>query len=371
MGIYYITLSIWTLVFLLIHNVERKSFELSNFNKQYSSNKNISAYAIFMAFCIFIISGLKDDSVGVDTLNYFGLFLESKNFSLSRLSWIEIISGEIGHKITMWFFSNYFNWRIYNICYSLLVSYSFGNFFYRYSSNIFLSFFIHVTFGLFTVSLSAYRQCIAVSIILLFYKYLLEKKELKFYIGVLIASSFHMTAIICLLFPIIEKFTIKQKNIILPVFLLLPFLTRLFGYLFFDLVSTYLPVKYILHMNGYGDAPIINPLVEAEAFVILFAGLMAIKTARIKLNNGILRLFVYTSLYVSCIELSRFVHLSSRLSYYFIPFLTVFIPTILSCQTNRIRKIFSFLICLIMLMHFVVSSYGGHILAYENYKFFW
>ena len=66
----------------------------------------------------------------------------------------------------------------------------------RYSKNYFFSVFIFITFQFFIFQFSGLRQSIAFSIVLMSLKYIQERKLFKFIITIIIASTFHKTAII-------------------------------------------------------------------------------------------------------------------------------------------------------------------------------
>lgn len=64
------------------------------------------------------------------------------------------------------------------------------------------------------MNFNALRQMIAVSIFLLSYDYLLNRKLIKYYLMVLIAYMFHSSALICLLFPLLNLFKLSRKTVL-------------------------------------------------------------------------------------------------------------------------------------------------------------
>ena len=71
------------------------------------------------------------------------------------------------------------------------------------------------------MNFNALRQMIAVSIFLLSYEYLLNKKLLNYYLLVLLAYLFHSSAIVCLVFPILHLYHITKKTLFMTAFLVL------------------------------------------------------------------------------------------------------------------------------------------------------
>jgi hypothetical protein len=80
--------------------------------------------------------------------------------------------------------------------YSFLMLAPVAYFIYRYSKDVWLSTWIYVTVTFFYTIMNFVRQGMAVSIILLGYKFLREKKTIPFLLIVLLATMFHKTALI-------------------------------------------------------------------------------------------------------------------------------------------------------------------------------
>lgn len=86
---------------------------------------------------------------------------------------------------------------------SLIFELAFVHFCRRYSNNYALSYFFMVTLGFFGMSLFILRQTVALAIVLLAYDAVEERKLPKFLLLILIACSFHVTAILFVaLYPI-------------------------------------------------------------------------------------------------------------------------------------------------------------------------
>lgn len=94
------------------------------------------------------------------------------------------------------------------------------------------------------ISFSGIRQWLAIALVFYFSKYIFEMKYLKFSIVVLIASLFHNTALITLVFPLIDilasklKYN-KQKNTLISLFLFSPLLLLLLFLIFNILLNQY------------------------------------------------------------------------------------------------------------------------------------
>lgn len=129
----------------------------------------------------------------------YGFGTESVNIGYQTLN-------DIFHKIG-------FPFQFFLFFIGFLIYFSYGKFITKYSPNILLSLCIFYMID-FSFSLILLRQFIAVSIGLLSFKYVIERKQLNFLICALLALSFHSTAII--LFPIYYIYGIQttKTNII-------------------------------------------------------------------------------------------------------------------------------------------------------------
>jgi hypothetical protein len=80
--------------------------------------------------------------------------------------------------------------------YSFLMLAPVAYFIYRYCADVWLSTWLYVTVTFFYTTMDFVRQGMAVSIILMGYKFLREKKAIPFLLLVLLAATFHKTALI-------------------------------------------------------------------------------------------------------------------------------------------------------------------------------
>ena len=78
-------------------------------------------------------------------------------------------------------------------------------FVYKYSSIKWMSILLFISLGFYYTSFNMIRQFIAIAIVMLSYKYLIEKNFLKFFMIVLCASLFHMSALIFIPFYFISR----------------------------------------------------------------------------------------------------------------------------------------------------------------------
>lgn len=334
----------------------------------FKSEKNISILlTLFMALVI----GLRDPTIGSDTLNYIYRFLNSPYLINSRsgiaefgFTYYNIFLLSIGVKEQLYIFIS-----------SLIISCSFGFFFYKFSKNIFLSFFLNLTIGLFFMSLTGIRQMLAISITIIAI-YVLEKKsnfrKFLFVILVGIAYSFHNSALCFLPILLIRNIKIQKKH--LALFL---------GFVFSVLAIGKFIVKIIniLAPKSYSDMDLfmlskINPFVIIIAIIIPVTCLAIIWKkndcfAKENLKDNYSFLLIMSMLNAIFVILSIYNNQLGRLGFYFVPFNMILIVNVIESVRDRNTKYLYRLLCVIfplIQMIIAIPDGRGNI---GNYIFFW
>ena len=195
---------IWGLVLLY-------AYYRNDTEKAYIKRKKI--FVIIVCIQWILISGLRANSVGADTVNYMTLFEEHRNWS-----WPKVLTGlftnflssagsgtsdyEPGYilleKIIGSFTSNQV---LYKMIIAIIFMSAFGYYIYHNSVDPCLSFVIYD--GLFynMFSLTGYRQTVSVAIAVLYgYKFIKSRKLIPFIVTVLVAALFHRSILIMLPF---------------------------------------------------------------------------------------------------------------------------------------------------------------------------
>ena len=161
---------------------------------------------------LIMLPTLRSVEVGTDSGNYVGMFNYLK-FQTESLLNIET-SIEIGYLAMQYLALSMSNeyWSLFFIIALISVL---SNLFVinKLSENIILSVFIYVSLATYLFLFNGARQAIAASIISVALIYLVEKKLLKYIIVVLIASSFHSTAIIMVPFYFLLNFKYSKINL--------------------------------------------------------------------------------------------------------------------------------------------------------------
>lgn len=152
-------------------------------------------YTRFWIFICFIFSGLFSGfryEVGVDFYSYIDnidniLHGYSTSFEIGNVFLIRVIGG-----LNL-------SYQFFFLFYSILTSIFIFLFVSRYSLSLVTSSFFYFFFSVFYLaSFNAVRQYLAISIFLFSIRYILERKILFFFVSILVASMFHLSAILML-----------------------------------------------------------------------------------------------------------------------------------------------------------------------------
>lgn len=158
---------------------------------------------------LFVIAALRAESVGTDVVRYNATY---ERFSMYNFSTLRQVLSHEGTKdpfyyYTGWLFSRMFKdpqWWLATI--ALVYSLAVGKLIYKESKQTAISIVMLVSLGFFSFSLTGLRQTLAMSILLLAYPFLQQRRFIPFAILVFIASRYHLSALAFLVvYPIANK----------------------------------------------------------------------------------------------------------------------------------------------------------------------
>ena len=334
-----------------------------------SDQKKRNILTFIIGVSMFLVMGLRHYTVGSDIEHYLDVYNNDNLWTASFINQFEF--GYYGFLRVLKFIG--IGNQGYIIIVSFIFSYSFSVFFKRYSSNILMSFYLYLTIGLFTVSMSAIRQSFAISIILFAVSLLLERKVVFYLIVVLIASTFHRSAIIML--PLVFLSNVKlinlKKGLVLYFIILSVLLIK--NYIF-QFAIPFIPEKYMeLYIIADNENQINVLLVVISLliplFMLFFWKLPIEKKENENKENA---LFFIMTLMGSLFTILGLINpMVTRLTYYFIPGYIILIPNIInSLKIRKNRFILYLIISILSLVYFIISTIDGT-LKIDNYKFFW
>jgi hypothetical protein len=211
-----------------------------------NSKKTKKKIYILMCSLLLLLAILKRDDVGVDSSNYSTWFYICRGISWRGiLKWNGIEPGYLAlNKVIGLFTSDV--WVFYAVL-SLLVYPPTFIFLYNYSKYPGLSLLTFVAMGGFDFNYGILRQACAGAIVIMAYRFVRERSFKKYLICVLIATTFHWTALITI--PLYFLYGLKiNRNTILTLFILSVVLFGL-GRQFLGIVMKLLPKYQVYEMN--------------------------------------------------------------------------------------------------------------------------
>ncbi|HWP50594.1 MAG TPA: EpsG family protein [Clostridia bacterium] len=173
-------------------------------------------YCILSGIGLALISSLRF-MVSTDYYNYWEGFLQSyflswDDFSRQRFEKGYLSVGRLLSSFTL-------GYNILFVAFAILFATVMACFIYRHSANVWVSFAAFVGFGFLYNSMCFLRQYTALMIMLFAFKYIEQRRFFRFAVFVLLATTFHISAIFMLPFYFILR--IPMNKITLPIFLVL------------------------------------------------------------------------------------------------------------------------------------------------------
>jgi hypothetical protein len=223
-----------------------------------------------------------------------------------------------------------------------------------------MSYILFIGFGFYTFGMSAIRQTIAMAIVIIAFEYMKEKKLKNFLISTILASTFHVTALIFLPCYWFVKFKLNKK--ILLLFIVVAIV--LFGLQdkIRGILNIYARLEYGVEITGgFG-----------MYFFIVFSVILGIvyRIPFIKENDYNKYFFFMMVASTIILPITQFNPAVMRLYFYNFIFMIIYIPNILSVIHNRIIQLIGIsaytLTSIIWFFYEIIR-----VSELENYRFFW
>lgn len=328
-----------------------------------SFNKKL--FVVLAGLLLLLISSLRSVRFTPDTSGYVFRYL---TLSFNRLSelWTNVITNT-GKDPFFYFFAKIINmitganYRIWLATIAGLFCFAVLKLIYNYSNEPFISYVALISLGYFYFSLTGLRQTMALSFVILSYKYLRERKLLPFVVLVIIGSLFHSSALIFLIaYPLANK-KLGLKKIISVI------IAMILANLFSDNIINFLDV--ILKQERF-DNFFSNPdTLNLSGFIIqLIILLFCLYLKNNVLNSDVANLSLYNLLYLGLVFQSFSVVIAEffRISMYFSVFGIVLIPnTILSIKDSRNRAIVYILVLCALIAYIFWTG------SFSDFRFYW
>lgn len=236
-----------------------------------------------------------------------------------------------------------------------------------------MSIFLFISLRFFYFTMSGLRQTIAIFICVIAYQYIKKRKPLLFYLYVIMAMQFHITAFVFLiLYPIsFIEFNIKNVFFIGSVCIIV-FLC--FDY-FISTVLDFMP-NYYSHYRGtvrFEENKLGNIIVACMQFVFLIFILFSQYNTKHNTSYdeaSMMKFMILISFLLSLISLKATT--LDRLFYYFYIYIIIYIPNVIYAMPFRNKIFFTITVCIFsFLYNIAVLYFRPEWLNITPYSFFW
>ena len=332
--------------------------------------KKLNKQCIYLFFLILLlILSLRGITCGRDLKMYSYFFELMKGFSFNQVfSYSK--KGEV-----LFFVLNKLisliggNFQFFLFVVAIISTIPIAIFYRKKTDNAILTIALFLTVAPFPMFFSGLRQAIAMGLVLLAFKYIEEKKLLKYIICILVISLFHISAIIALLFYPAYHSKIKKNwlLIIIPFFIITYIFKEQIFMFFLEFGNSIYQETYgRITSTGQYSILVLLVLFDIYCFVLPDKELLTkefIGLRNILLLSTLIQLFVPINMNVM------------RLNYYSLLIIPILIPKVACVCSKSFKKLLqiSFVVMIIFFMtYFIYNGYtGNNNLDIFPYTTFW
>lgn len=322
-------------------------------------------YMIFLIptfVLLFIVSAFRGEFTS-DYKNYSTLFHIYNQFSFFDIFQKDLYQ-EKGYIILNKLIGSFTSNPLYLfVIISFFIIFIFLKEFKNYSKYIWLSVLMFVTIGSFYTSFNIMRHILAVAIVFSGSKFLYDRNLLKYSLIVLIAATFHKTALIMLIFYFILNYKFSAKKILLVILSSVFFMQYLSNILAF--IQRFFYTVYTTDSYGMSGLKFTNVILPVFLLAFILSHLNKLSRTDTKVNVWVNAAVFYA--FFSILGLK--VQLLQRLGEFFSPYILLIFPLLISQIYNkRLRAIYIFFsVAIFVLYNYLTLSGTG----YDPYYFIW
>ncbi len=336
------------------------------------SKKSQKNFCIISTILLICLMGFRDYlNGGVDLVRYYRHFERLESYSL----WDSLTYSDNSF---LYYFINCL-FQKFNLSYQFLLFFVsvfemciIGKFFWRFSKNILLSYFVIFGTGVFTFLFSGLRQGIAMTILLICFEFYIDKKWLRLIICLLIAIGFHPTAIVII--PLFFISRIKFSKLLVLFYMICFVICVVFRLSLGEFLTSIYAEEYIGEYSSsleIGGTAIFCIIVTTIYFFLCYDKIKKMETIEFYIAHGIVLLTIIQ-------VYSAYAYTFTRLNLYLmLLIMTLVVPEITDRDNlkNKLGK-FSQVVSVIIFIVFTIimlSKFSIHIESemLMNYKFFW
>ncbi len=346
-----------TIYYSLIGFIGLCSFFTLGMNDNYKRNKII---VMFSSIFIIIIQGLRRTTVGVDLIGYIPALQYAKNMNF--ISGEKLYNYELGYSLYSQFFSKLnVSDQAYLFIVALTIIIPIAYVWIKNSKMPGLSVLIYITLGFFVFSFSGLRQSIAISIAFFSFRYVQEKKLIKFLLCVALAMSFHSSAIVFFAAYPLYYMKLKQTHyfFIIPGFILA-----------FIFKSKIFLIIYKLYRGFEGEVEATNAytMLLIMIFVLILSYIFGSKD-KDNLNINAYKNYMLVTIFLQIFASQS--NIAMRAGYYYYIFITLLIPEVIKNQRDKNVRLLATIFLIGSLLYFFQVNAGSGYLNVSPYYFYW
>lgn len=336
------------------------------------SEKERWSLCIKFSIPLILVMGLRHVSVGSDTEQYLNRYNMSEDMLTN-----DYFQWEVGYNYLNYFIHDilHLDWQFFLVIVSTFFCIVLARFISNYSKSPLLSFYFHLTIGIFIMSISGIRQCIAISFCYIAFMLLVNAKERKLWslvisiLMVAIAFTFHNSSVIFLPFLVITFYRYRLTKMGAFIWILIGMSSIIVKDFIGPYIELLTPQKYA-DMN-LATNYVANILVRIIPIVIAFFCLYFSKTEKDgKYDHVISIMFVFISMVIFFLNMQSLNNQIGRLAQYFQYCYLILIPYSLDTMPKKEPGSLKLLIIVICALYFIIGN-TGDIMQGDVYHFFW
>lgn len=321
-------------------------------NSRIPKAKKAKLYYSFFFFGCALLMGLRNRTVGVDTIRYEYIFNSIKNASIGELFDYSFYNRRIGYMLMMKAVSILGgNYNSFQMIVSIVINYCAYKFISTKCNNVFLSTAVYLGCGFYLSAFNVAREAFAVALICRAWDSINENRRIKALLLSLIAISCHTTAVVfvCAYFV----YLLRDNKVFLRI---LPFIIFI-AVLNYRTVIDFSSRIFVSYANYYKNK---KTLTEAGGVIIIWT-LVLLLSAYVVFNskrfNNIQRIYgIFCIISISTEIISMSFNYFDRVGTYFILFeCLLFNDVANSIASKQIKRLFSFGASFSYLAYFLLS----------------
>ena len=333
--------------------------------------KNI--YTIIILGMLLTMSTLRASTVGGDLQHYLPNF-----YWIGRKSFTEIFLDRTKYGYIYSLICK-FTYIINQTNLAFLFSTSIVNLFLvtwfirKHSCNLWMSFFLYITFGFYTNTFNSIRSSMAVGIGLMMYDFILKRRFMPFFLLYLVALEIHQTFFPFIFLYFIYNIKLTYKYIICTIGFSF-IISQISRYVSF--IST---MAYAYDEGAYSDIGDSYTGGYNMLFILIFITILTFSYSKGNMSN-MNKLYIHSLVFASCIQcFATYYQVLNRVSLFFYICLIVFIPNLLKTILNKqLQFIATYGVTILMIIFFNIKimtptkQFGNN--NYQStipYKTFW